>query len=601
MELVDGASLGHEVEAGGTAVERVIELGLALTDALAAAHEKRGRAPGPQAGERDAHPRWPGEGARLRARRRPPRATTPTTRQTPRPWPTPLSSAGQVMGTVPYMAPEQVRGEAVDQRTDLFALGILLYELATGQRPFPGDTPGVISSAILRDAPVPLTRARIDAPADLERIISRCLEKDPRRRFQTALDVGDDLRRVRTRARSTDAIRVDTAGRRPPPLLGREERSRASQPTPARGRARAHGQRLRRHGQDALLASSSSAASAPDYAGGAAFVSLASVTDAAEVLPTVATALDIAEAHGRSALEALCTVIGDRPVLLVLDNLEQVLDAAEDIAALRRALPPLQVVATSRAPLKIGAESEFALPPLELPERDDRSARGPAGVPLGRALRPARREGQSPDSRCTNSQRRGDARDLPAARRPAARARTRRGAHAHPRSRQPAAATRPRARPPDLAATATYPCASAPCARRSAGATRCSTRPSNNCCAAARCSTKAGPSRRWSRSAMARTTAGARSTSSSRSWKRGSCASSVPASATRCSRPSARSRPSSCTPAARSETMRRRSRRLLRGLGGRAMSEGFIGDGPGRGHASGPRRQRQQAGRASTG
>ena len=62
----------------------------------------------------------------------------------------PLSSAGQVVGTVPYMAPEQVRGEAVDSRTDLFALGIMLYELSTGRRPFEGATAGVISSAILR-------------------------------------------------------------------------------------------------------------------------------------------------------------------------------------------------------------------------------------------------------------------------------------------------------------------------------------------------------------------------------------------------------------------------------------------------------------------
>jgi predicted ATPase len=106
---------------------------------------------------------------------------------------------------------------------------------------------------------------------------------------------------------------------------------------------------------------------AADYPGGAAFVSLASVTDAAEVLPTIATALDIAEAHGRTALDALCTVIGDRGVLLVLDNLEQVLDAAGDIAALVSRCPSLQVLATSRAPLKIGAESEFSLPPLELP------------------------------------------------------------------------------------------------------------------------------------------------------------------------------------------------------------------------------------------
>ena len=133
---------------------------------------------------------------------------------------------------------------------------------------------------------------------------------------------------------------------------------------------------------------------APAYDGGAAFVSLASVTAAAEVLPTVGIALEIGEAQGRSALDALCTVIGDRHVLLVLDNLEQVLDAAPDIAALVSRCPSLSVIATSRAPLKIGAESEFGLPPLELPAEDATSPDALEDVPVGRALRPARREGQ---------------------------------------------------------------------------------------------------------------------------------------------------------------------------------------------------------------
>ena len=112
---------------------------------------------------------------------------------------------------------------------------------------------------------------------------------------------------------------------------------------------------------------------ANEHSGGAAFVSLASVTAAAEVLPTVATALTIPEAQGRSALDALATVIGNRDVLLVLDNLEQVLDAAQDIAALVGRCPNLQVIATSRAPLKVGAETEFGLPPLDLPSAGTRS------------------------------------------------------------------------------------------------------------------------------------------------------------------------------------------------------------------------------------
>jgi predicted ATPase len=106
---------------------------------------------------------------------------------------------------------------------------------------------------------------------------------------------------------------------------------------------------------------------ASGHGGGAAFVSLASVTVAGDVLPAIATALAIPEAPDRSALDALATVIGSRDVLLVLDNLEQVLDAAEDVAALVARCPKLHVIATSRAPLKVGAETEFGLPPLELP------------------------------------------------------------------------------------------------------------------------------------------------------------------------------------------------------------------------------------------
>jgi formylglycine-generating enzyme required for sulfatase activity/dienelactone hydrolase len=108
----------------------------------------------------------------------------------------PLSTTGQVMGTVPYMAPEQIRGEPVDARTDLFALGVVLYELASGRRPFTGATAADVSSAILRDMPPPLTSVRAGLPGGLERIVRRCLEKSPSARFQTALEVGNELRRT---------------------------------------------------------------------------------------------------------------------------------------------------------------------------------------------------------------------------------------------------------------------------------------------------------------------------------------------------------------------------------------------------------------------
>ncbi len=366
MELVEGQGLDQYIAPGGLPIARVIELGIALAEALTAAHEKgvvhRDLKPANVMLTRDGRVKVLDFGL---AKHAVPDCGFDATQAAT--LAAPLSTAGHAIGTVPYMAPEQLRGEAVDGRADLFALGTLLYELTTGRRPFEGATSGTIGAAILRDTPASVASVRADVPTDLDRIIARCLEKEPRVRFQTALDVSNELRCVRQTREGGSLLKP------PPtpstPLLGREV-TLESAAERLRGGARVltvtgYGGTGKTRFSIELFRRLT-----PDYAGGAAFVSLASVTAASEVLPTVGTALDIGEAHGRSALDALCTVIGDRRMLLVLDNLEQVLDAAGDIAALVSRCPSLQVIATSRAPLKIGAESEFSLPPLELPALD---------------------------------------------------------------------------------------------------------------------------------------------------------------------------------------------------------------------------------------
>jgi len=100
---------------------------------------------------------------------------------------------GRILGTAAYMSPEQAEGKTLDQRSDVFSLGILLYEMATGQRPFKGDTAVSVLSAILRDAPGSVTDLRPDLPRDLARIIKRALTKDPERRYQSAKDLRNDL------------------------------------------------------------------------------------------------------------------------------------------------------------------------------------------------------------------------------------------------------------------------------------------------------------------------------------------------------------------------------------------------------------------------
>jgi serine/threonine protein kinase/tetratricopeptide (TPR) repeat protein len=219
MELVEGDSLDRLVVPGGLPVPRVLELAIPLAEALAAAHE-RGVV------HRDLKPAnvMVTSAGRIKvldfglakASAADGSALDLTQAAT---MPTPISTMGQVVGTVPYMSPEQVRGEGSDARSDLFALGIVLYELLAGRRPFTGANTADLSSAILRDEPPSLAAARPDLPSDLARVIERCLEKSPRSRWQTALDVHNELKRVKRTldggASTSSAVAADAAKETP--------------------------------------------------------------------------------------------------------------------------------------------------------------------------------------------------------------------------------------------------------------------------------------------------------------------------------------------------------------------------------------------------
>jgi TolB-like protein len=119
-----------------------------------------------------------------------------------------LTIAGTAIGTVAYMSPEQARGWLTDARTDLFSLGTVLYQTATGGLPFQGDTSAMVFDAIFNRDPVPVTRANASLPAEFERILNKALEKDRNLRYQTATDLKTDLLRLR---RDTDPGRKTTA------------------------------------------------------------------------------------------------------------------------------------------------------------------------------------------------------------------------------------------------------------------------------------------------------------------------------------------------------------------------------------------------------
>ena len=117
-----------------------------------------------------------------------------------------LTTHGDVMGTPGYMSPEQLFGQSVDVRSDLYCLGIILHEMATGERPFAGDTFADVASSILKDTPVSVTERKADLPRDLGKLIKHCLEKEPRKRSQTTLDLANELEERRREVDSGEAL-----------------------------------------------------------------------------------------------------------------------------------------------------------------------------------------------------------------------------------------------------------------------------------------------------------------------------------------------------------------------------------------------------------
>ncbi|HEY7474236.1 MAG TPA: protein kinase [Vicinamibacterales bacterium] len=208
MELVEGQSLDKCVPAGGLPIARLLEIAMPLADALAAAHDKgivhRDLKPANVMVTSDGRVKVLDFGlAKISGSTPSHEEELETIART---------SEGVVLGTMPYMSPEQVEGRPVDHRSDIFSLGIVLHEMATGSRPFKGSNPATVLSAILRDTPASVCEERRDAPQPLGRLIARCLEKERERRIQTARDVRNELDTLKRAADTGSGARRPAGG-----------------------------------------------------------------------------------------------------------------------------------------------------------------------------------------------------------------------------------------------------------------------------------------------------------------------------------------------------------------------------------------------------
>jgi predicted ATPase len=301
-----------------------------------------------------------------------------------------ITEEGSVIGTYSYLSPEACTGEALDTRADIWSFGVLFYEMLSGKRPFEGNSPGGIVTAIL-NAPVPdITQVRPDVPDTVQDLIYRMLVRSREERIQSIRMVGAEIEELLKAAETPAPMgkSIEAAPARPltsfvpTPASAARRHNWPAQTTPFVGRVD------QMHELDAMLDNSGCRlitligpggmgktrlaleVAARRHHGGSdaiAFVPLAPLTSPEFILSAIASAIGFAIDGQADPRQALLNHLGPQNLIMVLDNFEHVIEGANIVGALLEAAPAITMLATSRVRLNVRAECVYEVPGMAVP------------------------------------------------------------------------------------------------------------------------------------------------------------------------------------------------------------------------------------------